>query len=256
MDNNELLHWGIKGMKWGVRRYQNKDGTLTAAGKKRYKAEMDKLKAEEAALKNRAATKAKLAKLDTKRKSIDALKKSVDGASEPKHADQSRKKSIGDMSDDELIKAVRRAQLEDQYKTLRPETVSTGRKFAGKILNEAIVPASINAGRRFLENSMNKFGDTLLKDKAIVDPDSVSELEKTAKKLELKNKINKLSKGESDMSWDDRIKQQTYEKNLADKILDDLVRANKITEAKRTQAELQKLGQDIVDELLDELKDK
>lgn len=33
---NELFHWGIKGMKWGVRRYQNKDGSLTPDGKKRY----------------------------------------------------------------------------------------------------------------------------------------------------------------------------------------------------------------------------
>ena len=32
---NELAHHGILGMKWGVRRFQNKDGTLTAAGKRR-----------------------------------------------------------------------------------------------------------------------------------------------------------------------------------------------------------------------------
>lgn len=36
ISQNELYHHGIKGMKWGVRRYQNEDGSLTAAGKKRY----------------------------------------------------------------------------------------------------------------------------------------------------------------------------------------------------------------------------
>lgn len=35
---NDIMHSGIKGMKWGVRRYQNKDGTLTPAGKKRRQA--------------------------------------------------------------------------------------------------------------------------------------------------------------------------------------------------------------------------
>lgn len=34
--NNEIQHHGIKGQKWGVRRFQNKDGSLTAKGKQRY----------------------------------------------------------------------------------------------------------------------------------------------------------------------------------------------------------------------------
>lgn len=35
-DSNCLVHHGVAGMHWGVRRYQNEDGSLTDAGRKRY----------------------------------------------------------------------------------------------------------------------------------------------------------------------------------------------------------------------------
>lgn len=42
--NDELAHFGVKGQKWGIRRYQNPDGTLTAAGKAKYRKYADKTK--------------------------------------------------------------------------------------------------------------------------------------------------------------------------------------------------------------------
>jgi hypothetical protein len=46
MNNNELMHFGIKGMKWGVRRFQNEDGTRTPKGKARERSENKKNRAE------------------------------------------------------------------------------------------------------------------------------------------------------------------------------------------------------------------
>ena len=42
ISEDELCHHGIKGMRWGIRRYQNPDGSLTPAGKKKYSKEVYK----------------------------------------------------------------------------------------------------------------------------------------------------------------------------------------------------------------------
>lgn len=55
MPEQELYHWGVKGMRWGVRRYQNKDGSLTPAGKKRYSDDPDRQSVDTAKINLRSA---------------------------------------------------------------------------------------------------------------------------------------------------------------------------------------------------------
>lgn len=89
MDKYELYHHGIKGMKWGVRRYQNKDGSLTAAGKKRQRG----------------------------------------WSEEAKTADDISRKSVKSMSNAELRKLNERTRLETEYKNLHPGAVKKGMRF-------------------------------------------------------------------------------------------------------------------------------
>lgn len=150
---NELMHWGIKGMKWGVRRYQNKDGSLTPAGKKRYDKEMAKLKEEEKVAKNKLKTQAKLNKLDEKRKEVEALKSGKPIAKKTQHPS---KPSVKDMSDEELRQTVNRLLMEQQYAKLNPQQVSAGQKFVKKVMNDVVAPAATEVGKNVLKDAMTK----------------------------------------------------------------------------------------------------
>ena len=173
---DELTHWGIKGMRWGVRRYQNPDGTLTPAGRKRYDKEMSRLKAEEKVLKNRKATAAKLQKLNDKKKANEDLKKELDGEkpskkskfSLKKSSDKGESKSLKDMSNDELRQLKERAQLERDYldlqrqiSNLTPKQISKGQKFLenlGKTSKEVLTPMVKKAGDKLVDDILKKAG--------------------------------------------------------------------------------------------------
>lgn len=138
MDNNYLQHHGILGMKWGVRRYQNKDGSLTAAGRKR------------------------VAKLDAEREALTG-KKSNSGDQAPK------KRTIHDVPDDELRKMVERRRMENDYlsltkhiQELTPKRVSKIKKFVHYMGDKVIVPSVTDASKRFATSFLNAKGDELL----------------------------------------------------------------------------------------------
>lgn len=102
-DQNYLQHHGTKGMKWGRRLYQNKDGSLTPLGKKRYNKESEKLKAEEQKLKaekkvlaNKKRTQAKFDKLETKKNELEAQRKAL--------KDEQKKLKSGKIDTDEKPK--------------------------------------------------------------------------------------------------------------------------------------------------------
>lgn len=149
MENNELQHWGTKGMKWGVRRYQNKDGTLTPAGKKRYAEEMNRLKKEEQILKNKQRTKAQLDKLSAKEQEIKTMKKAAKSKTPAKPEvekpaanihESIGKKKVKDMTDDELRALTNRMQLEKNYRDAMRELtpkVEKGKKFTDQLKENA-----------------------------------------------------------------------------------------------------------------------
>lgn len=186
MDNVYLQHHGVKGQRWGRRRYQNKDGSLTPAGKKRRAAEEDVSSLSDEELRSRInrlnlekrytnlsrskgsnvlGTAGKVTSMgsdagniaknanklrgkssqgaDLASKGADVATKSISAASKIKNISDEKKlvkrtkPKLESMSDEELRKVVNRMDMEQQYSSLKSESVSRGKVSAGQVLSIA-----------------------------------------------------------------------------------------------------------------------
>lgn len=147
MEHIYLSHHGIKGQKWGVRRFQLKNGRLTAAGKKRYSEDEEE------------------------------QKKKAEEESAPK------KKSVSEMSDQELRDAINRAQLEESYRRYyepakqQPE-IGLGEKFvqASKdVLKKQVVDPTLSSFSRSISTAVDK----KISEKFGTKPKTINDLLKT-----------------------------------------------------------------------------
>ena len=132
-----LIHYGILGQKWGKRRYQNPDGTLTAEGKARYGsgtspiagANKPRRRVNEDIFKPGKDGKASPIEKGTRAvsDSVSTSRKLVEDVYRLKNRDKIEAEMNG-MSDKELRDRINRMNLERQYSDLSAQTISVGEK--------------------------------------------------------------------------------------------------------------------------------
>lgn len=148
--NDELVHAGIKGMRWGVRRYQNEDGTLTEAGKKRYARDTKDLSEKKKAKYEANPDKWVNEDIGASRRLAD---ESANLTNKLKNANESAmrnrpkmKMDLSSMTDQQMRNEINRALLEKQYNDMfAPQKSTKGREVVNSVLSNAGVVLGVTS---------------------------------------------------------------------------------------------------------------
>lgn len=202
-----LQHHGIIGMKWGVQRTPAQLGYRynASTGAKKAKKISEEARVKAAKLKLKGKYDAKVARAQTKADAKIAKAKGAT-ASEKKTSvatEQTKPKSIHEMSNAEIQAKIDRIKLEQNLASLQPKQTSKGKAFVDSAVKKVAIPAVENAAKTLLAKAIIKKGDEILgKGKTKEAAKEVKKEVKDAKK-EVQDALNKAV----DRDLENRIKE-------------------------------------------------